>query len=190
MAMPARGQGRPTRYGSRAYFYCMTPKTRHRAFFLSTVDWTIILDSNFGDPYRTDKRLPGPGDHQLHMNLQAHLGIEDGDVYVDANPADRPYGLAGGRSFLQSVALMLRQVQPAYPYHCHAQARPFMATEVGAHMRPGPTGWRSRRGRGIWRICATAPSSRSRDWSMPMHQTDTLFHKQKTAMQFISAGGR
>jgi nitrate reductase alpha subunit len=28
----------------------------------------------------------------------------------------------------------------------------------------------------------------TRDWSMPMHQTDTLFHKQKTGMQFIFGG--
>jgi nitrate reductase alpha subunit len=64
------------------HFYCLTPKTRHRVHSSwSTVDWTIILDSNFGDPYRADKRLPGPGDHQLHMNPQAarDLGIEDGD---------------------------------------------------------------------------------------------------------------
>jgi mRNA-degrading endonuclease RelE of RelBE toxin-antitoxin system len=53
-------------------FYCLTPKSRHRVHSSwSTVDWTIILDSNFGDPYRTDKRLPGPGDHQIHLNPQA-----------------------------------------------------------------------------------------------------------------------
>ena len=28
----------------------------------------------------------------------------------------------------------------------------------------------------------------TRDWSMPMHQTDTLFHKGKVAMQFIFGG--
>ncbi|MEK7730975.1 MAG: molybdopterin-dependent oxidoreductase, partial [Planctomycetota bacterium] len=63
-------------------FYCLTPKSRHRVHSSwSTVDWTIILDSNFGDPYRTDKRLPGPGDHQIHLNPQAakDMGIEDGD---------------------------------------------------------------------------------------------------------------
>ncbi|MBI5054903.1 MAG: molybdopterin-dependent oxidoreductase, partial [Chloroflexi bacterium] len=37
-------------------FYCVTPKSRHRVHSSwSTVDWTIILDSNFGDPYRMDK---------------------------------------------------------------------------------------------------------------------------------------
>src|SRR5574337_1559274 len=28
----------------------------------------------------------------------------------------------------------------------------------------------------------------TRDWSMPMHQLDTLFHKQKTSMSFIFGG--
>src|SRR3974377_1875115 len=57
-------------------------------------DWHLIWNSNFGDPYRLDKRLPNVGEHQLHMNPQAarDLGIKDGDyVYVDDNPADRPY---------------------------------------------------------------------------------------------------
>jgi nitrate reductase alpha subunit len=28
----------------------------------------------------------------------------------------------------------------------------------------------------------------SRDWSMPMHQTDTLFHKKKVSMEFMFGG--
>ncbi|HEX6385841.1 MAG TPA: molybdopterin-dependent oxidoreductase [Anaerolineae bacterium] len=124
------------------HFYCLTPKTRHRVHSSwSTVDWTILLDSNFGDPYRLDKRLPGVGDHQLHMNPDAarDLDIEDGDyVYVDANPADRPYrGWKEDDPFYKVSRLMLRfKYNPAYPYHIimlkHA---PFMATEksVRAH---------------------------------------------------------
>ncbi len=76
-------------------FYCITPKTRHRVHSQwSTVDWNLIWDSNYGDPYRMDKRSPGVGEHQLHINPQAakDLGINDGDyIYVDANPDDRPY---------------------------------------------------------------------------------------------------
>ena len=75
-------------------FYCLTPKTRHRVHSgWSNVDWHMLYDSNFGDPYRLDKRAPCVGEHQLNMNPQAarDLGINDGDyVYVDANPADRP----------------------------------------------------------------------------------------------------
>ncbi len=105
------------------------------------VDWHIIWDSNFGDPYRLDKRAPSVGEHQLHMNPQAarDLGIKDGDyVYVDANPADRPYlGAKPSDPFYKVARCMLRvQVQPAYPYNVvmmkHA---PFIATErtVKAH---------------------------------------------------------
>jgi nitrate reductase / nitrite oxidoreductase, alpha subunit len=83
------------------HFYCFTPKTRHRVHSSwSTVDWTIILDSNFGDPYRADKRLPGPGDHQLHMHPQAakDLGIEDGDYVLRRCKSSRPalYRLEAG----------------------------------------------------------------------------------------------
>ncbi len=178
-------------------FYCFTPKTRHRVHSSwSTVDWTIILDSNFGDPYRMDKRLPGPGDHQLHMNPQAakDMGLEDGDyVYVDANPADRPYvGWKPDDPFYKVARLMLRlKYNPAYPYHIvMLKHGPFMATEksVLAHeTRPDKlaksagTGYQANLRYG-------SQQSITRDWSMPMHQTDTLFHKGKVAMQFIFGG--
>jgi nitrate reductase alpha subunit len=179
------------------HFYCLTPKTRHRVHSSwSTVDWTIILDSNFGDPYRADKRLPGPGDHQLHMNPQAakDLGIEDGDyVYVDANPADRPYiGWKPDDPFYKVARLMLRvKYNPAYPYHIvMLKHGPFMATEksVKAH-ETRPDGLARSEGTGYMaNLRYGSQQSVTRDWSMPMHQTDTLFHKQKTGMQFIFGG--
>jgi nitrate reductase / nitrite oxidoreductase, alpha subunit len=179
------------------HFYCFTPKTRHRVHSSwSTVDWTIILDSNFGDPYRADKRLPGPGDHQLHMHPQAakDLGIEDGDyVYVDANPADRPYiGWKADDSFYKVSRLMLRvKYNPAYPYHIiMLKHGPFMATEksVLAH-ETRPDGLAKSAGTGYMaNLRYGSQQSITRDWSMPMHQTDSLFHKQKTAMQFIFGG--
>ena len=53
-------------------FYCVTPKTRHRVHSQWSVnDWVQIYESNFGDPYRMDKRTPGVGEHQLHINPQA-----------------------------------------------------------------------------------------------------------------------
>jgi nitrate reductase alpha subunit len=53
-------------------FYCLTPKTRHRVHSSwANVDWHLIWNSNFGDPYRVDKRLPNVGEHQIHMNPQA-----------------------------------------------------------------------------------------------------------------------
>lgn len=178
-------------------FYCLTPKTRHRVHSSwSTVDWTIILDSNFGDPYRMDKRLPGPGDHQLHINPQAakDLGIEDGDyVYLDANPADRPYiGWKPDDPFYKVSRLMLRaKYNPAYPYHIvMLKHSPFMATErsVRAH-ETRPDGLAMSEGTGYQaNLRYGSQQSVTRDWSMPMHQTDTLFHKQKTGMQFIFGG--
>jgi nitrate reductase alpha subunit len=178
-------------------FYCFTPKTRHRVHSSwSTVDWTIILDSNFGDPYRADKRLPGPGDHQLHMNPQAakDLNIEDGDyVYVDANPADRPYiGWSEEDPFYKVARLMLRvKYNPAYPYHIvMLKHGPFMATEksVLAH-ETRPDGLAKSEGTGYMaNLRYGSQQSITRDWSMPMHQTDTLFHKQKTGIQFIFGG--
>jgi nitrate reductase alpha subunit len=179
------------------HFYCLTPKTRHRVHSSwSTVDWTIILDSNFGDPYRMDKRLPGPGDHQMHMNPQAakDLGIEDGDyVYVDANPADRPYvGWKPDDPFYKVARLMLRvKYNPAYPYHIvMLKHGPFMATEksVQAH-ETRPDGLAKSEGTGYQaNLRYGSQQSLTRDWSMPMHQTDTLFHKQKTGVQFIFGG--
>ncbi len=178
-------------------FYCLTPKTRHRVHSQwSDTDWNLIWDSNFGDPYRSDPRAPGVGEHQLHMNPQAarDLGIQDGDyVYVDSNPADRPYvGWKPTDPFYRVARLMLRvKYNPAYPYHVvmmkHA---PFIATErsVKAHeTRPDgralseDTGYQANLRYG-------SQQSITRSWLMPMHMTDTLFHKAKIGRFFIFGG--
>ncbi|MCI0568557.1 MAG: molybdopterin-dependent oxidoreductase, partial [Acidobacteria bacterium] len=178
-------------------FYCLTPKTRHRVHSSwSNVDWHMLYDSNFGDPYRLDKRSPSVGEHQIHINPQAarDLGIEDGDyVYVDANPADRPYlGAKPNDPFYKVARCMLRaKYNSAYPYNIvmmkHA---PFIATErsVKAHeTRPdgralsANTGYQSNLRYG-------SQQSVTRNWHMPMHQTDTLFHKAKVSMSFIFGG--
>ena len=54
-------------------------------------DWVQIYESNFGDPYRMDKRTPGVGEHQLHINPQAakDRGINDGD-YAMSTAAGGP----------------------------------------------------------------------------------------------------
>ncbi|MFQ5898484.1 MAG: molybdopterin-dependent oxidoreductase [Candidatus Methylomirabilia bacterium] len=178
-------------------FYCLTPKTRHRVHSgWSNVDWHMLLDSNFGDPYRLDKRAPSVGEHQLHINPQAarDLGINDGDyVYVDANPADRPYlGADPADPFYRVSRCMLRvKYNHAYPYNIvmmkHA---PFIATEksVKAHeTRPDGralsenTGYQANLRYG-------SQQSVTRNWHMPMHQTDSLFHKAKVFMSFIFGG--
>ena len=178
-------------------FYCLTPKTRHRVHSSwSNVDWHMLFDSNFGDPYRLDKRAPSVGEHQLHINPQAarDLSIEDGDyVYMDANPADRPYvGAKPDDPFYRVARCMLRvKYNHAYPYNIvmmkHA---PYIATEksVKAHeTRPdgralsANTGYQANLRYG-------SQQSITRNWHMPMHQTDSLFHKAKVFMKFIFGG--
>jgi nitrate reductase alpha subunit len=178
-------------------FYILTPKTRHRVHSQwSDSDWSMIWDSNFGDPYRLDKRSPGVGEHQLHMNPQAarDLGVNDGDyVYVDANPADRPYiGWKPNDPFYKVARCMLRvKYNPAYPYNVVMMKHsPYIATErsVKAHeTRPdgralsADTGYQANLRYG-------SHQSLTRNWHMPMHQTDTLFHKAKAKMGFIFGG--
>jgi nitrate reductase alpha subunit len=175
-------------------FYCLTPKTRHATHSSWQVtDWHLIWNNQFGDPYRLDQRSPGVGEHTLHMNPEAAraLGIEDGDyVYVDANPADRPYvGWKPGDPFYRVSRLMVRvKYNPAYPRHVvmmkHA---PFIATErsVRAHeTRPdgralsAGTGYQSSFRYG-------SQQSITRSWLMPMHQLDSLFHKKKVEVGFV-----
>jgi len=178
-------------------FYCLTPKTRHRVHSgWSNVDWHMLYDSNFGDPYRLDKRAPCVGEHQLCINPAAarDLGINDGDyVYVDANPADRPYlDARPDDPFYRVSRCMLRvKYSHAYPYNIvmmkHA---PFIATEKSvkaAETRPDGralsenTGYQANLRYG-------SQQSITRNWHMPMHQTDSLFHKSKVAMGFIFGG--
>lgn len=102
-------------------FWCLTPKSRHTNHSSWAVtDWNFIWNSNFGDPYRMDKRTPGVGEHQINMNPDdaRELGINDGDyVWVDANPDDRPYrGWKPDDPFYKVARLMLRvKYNPSYP---------------------------------------------------------------------------
>ncbi len=178
-------------------FFCLTPKTRHRVHSQwSDTDWHLIWDSNFGDPHRMDRRMPGVGEHQVHLNPQAakDMGIEDGDyVYVDANPDDRPYrGWDPEDPYYRVSRLMLRaRFNHAYPYNVvmmkHA---PYIATErsVKAHETrkdgralSADTGYQSNLRYG-------SQQSVTRNWHMPMHMTDTLFHKSKVFMGFLFGG--
>ncbi len=177
-------------------FFCLTPKTRHTVHSQwSNVTWNRVWASNFGDQLREDKRQPDAADHQIHINPQAakDLGIRDGDyVYVDANPADRPYiGWRPSDPFYKVARLMLRaKYNPAYPYHVVMMKHgTWIATEktVKAHeTRPdgralSETGYQANFRYG-------SQQSITREWAMPMHQTDTLFHKAKGGPRFIFGG--
>jgi nitrate reductase alpha subunit len=178
-------------------YYLLTPKTRHRVHSSwSTVDWHNIFDSNFGDPYRRDKRIPFFGDHQLHMNPEdaKAMGVNDGDyVYVDANPEDRPFrGWKDNPERAKVARLMLRVTyNTSYPRGVvMTKHAPYIATEktVIAHetrpdkrARSQDTGYQANIRYGAQQSC-------TRNWLMPMHQTDTLFHKAKVKMGFIFGG--
>ncbi len=175
-------------------FYLMTPKQRHSTHSQWAVtDWHFLWSSDFSDPHRTDTRQAGVAEHQMHINPEAakDLGLNEGDyVHVDANPADRPYrGWKPDDWFYKVSRLMVRvKFNPAYPYDVvmikHA---PFIPTEktVLAHESRSDgravsedTGYQSSFRYG-------SHQSLTRDWSMPMHQTDNLFHKSKDAQHFV-----
>jgi nitrate reductase alpha subunit len=152
--------------------------------------------SNFTDPYRAEKRTASVGDQQLHMNPEdaRKLGLKDGDyVWVDANPADRPYkGWKPDDENYKVARLMLRvKFNPAYPQgvvmtkHGGFGSTPktVKAHETRADGRAvsGDTGYQSNFRYGSHQSC-------TKDWAMPMHQTDTLFHKAKVAQAFIFGG--
>ena len=177
-------------------FYFLTPKTRHRVHSQwSNVDWHMIYDSNFGDPHRIDRRSPYVGEQQLHINPQAakDLGINNGDyVYLDANPADRPYrGAKPNDPFYKVARCMLRVTyNPAYPYNTvmmkHA---PYIATEKSVKAAETREDGRALSDDGYQaNVRYGSQQSVTRNWHMPMHQTDTLFHKKKVYMSFFFGG--
>ncbi len=178
-------------------FYFLTPKTRHSVHSSWAVtDWNVLWASNVADPYRSDPRLPSVGDQQVNLNPEdaRQLGLADGDfVYIDANPRDRPYRDASEDDPFYKVARLMARVKfnPSYPRGVAMMKHGgFMATEktVAAHeSRPdgralsADTGYQSNFRYG-------SHQSVTRDGAMPMHQTDTLFHKAKVATGFIFGG--
>ena len=176
-------------------FFCTTPKSRHSTHSSwSTVDWHWIWSDNFGDPHRTDKRAPGVADREIQMNPQADKdqGINDGDyVWVDANELDRPYiGWTKDKSFRHRAFRCLVRVKfnPGLPYNFTilkhtgwiASERSVKAHETRSDGRAlaAGTGYQASYRYG-------SHQSITRNWMMPMHQTDTLFHKKTGAMGFI-----
>lgn len=76
-------------------FIFITPKYRHGAHTTPVdLDVLAVYFGPFGDIYRRDKRSPWVG--EVYVDINPHdakeLGIDDGDyVWIDADPADRPY---------------------------------------------------------------------------------------------------
>ena len=178
-------------------FLCLTPKSRHFTHSSWQVtDWNFIWGSDFGDPYRMDRRQPGVSESQVQMNPQAakDLGLKEGDyVYVDANPADRPYiGWRPDDPFYKVARLMLRvKFNPAYPYGVvMIKHGAWVATEKSVK------GHETRKdGRAVSPDTGYQASFRygsqqsiTRGWLMPMHQLDSLFHKTKAYMGYMLGG--
>jgi nitrate reductase alpha subunit len=175
-------------------FFCSTPKSRHSTHSSwSTVDWHWIWSDNFGDPHRTDKRSPGVADRQIQMNPQAasDLGLNEGDyVFVDANELDRPYiGWKEDQGPRHKAFRCVVRVKfnPGLPYNFTimkhtgwiATERSVKAHETRADGRAlaAETGYQASYRYG-------SHQSITRNWMMPMHQTDTLFHKKTGAMGY------
>ncbi len=176
-------------------FYCSTPKSCHTTHSSwSTVDWHWIWSDNFGDPHRSDRRSPGVAERQIQMNPHAarDLGLHEGDyVWVDANEEDRPYigwKQDDGPRHEAFRCLVRVKFTPGLPYHFTimkhtgwmASERTVLAQKTrrdGRALAEG-TGYQARYRRG-------SHQSITRNWMMPMHQTDTLFHKRTGKMGFV-----
>ncbi|MBI2890346.1 MAG: molybdopterin-dependent oxidoreductase [Nitrospirae bacterium] len=94
-------------------FIYHTPKYRHGAHTTPVdTDVVCVWFGPFGDVYRHDKRKPFISEAFVDINpLDAReLGIEDGDyVWIDADPADRPYrGWKKGTEEYKVARLMIR----------------------------------------------------------------------------------
>ncbi|MFQ5871735.1 MAG: molybdopterin-dependent oxidoreductase, partial [Candidatus Geothermarchaeales archaeon] len=169
-------------------FYCLTPKTRHRVHSSwSTSDWNLIWDSNFGDPLRLDKRKPGVGEHQMHLNPEdaKELGLQQGDyVYVDANINDRPYiGASEDDPFYRISRLMLRvKVNPGYPTGVTMiKHSPYMATHKSVQAQEervdGLALWDSGGLTGLANLRFGSQQSLTRGYLQPTMMTDSLVRK-------------
>jgi nitrate reductase alpha subunit len=174
-------------------FYLSTPKSRHSVHSSwSVVDWNWIWSDNFGDPYRKDKRLPGVADRQIQMNPEAakEQGLNDGDyIYVDANPDDRPYiGFdEDSRRYDVSRCMVRVKFNPALPKHFTIMKHTgWMATEGTVDAQENREDGRALSESGYQASYRSGShQSCTRNWMMPMHQTDHLFHKATTHMGFV-----
>ncbi len=174
-------------------FFCLTPKSRHSVHSSwSTIDWHWMWSCNHSDTRRRDKRLPGIADRQIQMNPDAarDAGLNEGDyVFVDANPADRPYRGWKETDFrYRAFRCMVRvKFNRALPYHFTILKHTgWIASErsVRAH-ESRPDGRALAEGTGYQASYRYGShQSITRNFLPPMHQTDSLFHKKTGGMGF------
>jgi nitrate reductase alpha subunit len=177
-------------------FFCSTPKSRHTVHSSwSVVDWNWIWSCNHGDPYRHDKRAPGVADRQIQMNPADAKGMDlaDGDyVWVDANSADRPYvgwdketDAFKKRAYRCMVRLKYNAaLPPGFTIMKHTGWMSSERTVRAAESREDGRAYSQETGyQSSYRY--GSHQSITRAWMMPMHQTDSLFHKKVGGMGFV-----
>jgi nitrate reductase alpha subunit len=129
----------------------------------------------------------------MNPDAAAAQGLHEGDyVFVDANPADRPYvGWADDEGSFRHRAfrcLVRVKLNPGLPYNFTILKHTGqIATErsVRAH-ETRPDGRALAAGTGFQASYRYGShQSITRGWMPPMHQTDTLFHKKTGAMSFV-----
>jgi len=112
---------------------------------------------------------------------------------VDANPADRPYvGAKPSDPFYKVARLMIRvKYNSAYPYNIVMMKHgTYIATDKSVKAHETRPDKRALSEGGMYQANYRYGSQQSitRNWHMPMHQTNTLFHKAKAFMSFIFGG--
>ncbi len=173
-----------TRQGLNSVF--VTCKGRHQVHTSwRACDWNLIWCSNFGDPYRMDKRSPWVGEAELDINPEQarELGIEDGDyVYVDPDANDRPFvGQKGEDEFYDEMTrLKVRaKYNPAYPRGLLNIKHGMHGTTHSSHrvqkQNPDRTAISSRGY--VPTVRGGSQQSCVRSWLNPTQMTGSLVHK-------------
>ena len=170
-------------------FIFHTPKYRHGAHTMPIdTDIIAVWFGPFGDMHRKDKRKPFVNEMYVDINpLDAKaLGVEDGDyVYIDADPADRPFRDWQSRKdkaeYKVARLLCRARYYPGTPrgvtrmWH-NAYGSTFGSVEGAATNPTGlaknsQTGYQSLFRQGSHQSC-------TRGWLNPTLQTDSLVRKE------------
>lgn len=174
-------------------FVFHTPKYRHGTH-TTPVDTDIVAAwfGPFGDPYRTDRRMPFVTEMYVDINPAdaRELGVEDGDyVYVDADPSDRPFrgwDQESNREAYKVARLLARaRYYPGTPRHItrmwhntygatFGSVRGAQVNSTGLAKNP-ETGYQALYRTGSQQSC-------TRGWLKPTWLTDSLVVKDGSGM--------
>jgi nitrate reductase alpha subunit len=176
----------PLRFKNYSYIY-HTPKYRHGTHTTpADTDFTSVWFGPFGDMYRHDKRMASVCEGYVDINpIDAKaLGVEDGDyVYIDADPADRPYrGWQLAAPAYKVARLLLRaRYYPGTPVGItrtwHNMYGATFGSVLGHETRPdGLAKSPETHYQSMYRY--GSHQSATRAWLKPTWMTDTLVHKE------------